>query len=135
MTEPASLLTRNRFWLNAQYFLVALFALAGALNMLHVHLFFLTTHAADLSGPAFLYILARRSFVTGRARFPNSLVGRSPELAGAVFFLGSLGTEISQKYYPHGLFPGTYDPWDIAAYAAGVGICYLIEKAGFEISA
>jgi hypothetical protein len=103
--------------------------------MLHLRVFFFTTHAADLSGPAFLYIQARRSFVTGKARFPNKLIGRSPEFSAIIFLGGSIATEISQKYYPHGLFPGTFDPWDIAAYATGVGICYLIEKVGFEITA
>lgn len=29
---------------------------------------------------------------------------------------------------PQGFFAGTYDPWDIVAYAIGLCICYGCEK-------
>lgn len=30
-------------------------------------------------------------------------------------------------WWPRGAFRGTFDPWDVLAYAAGVGIPYLVE--------
>lgn len=38
-------------------------------------------------------------------------------------------TELSQYFWPHGIFAGTFDPFDILAYAVGVGVCFLFDKA------
>lgn len=99
--------------------------------MLHVHVVFLTTHAADLSGPALLYIQTRKLWQQGSRRFPAGIFGRSPEIVAGSFFFASVITEISQIYYPHGIFSGRFDPLDIAAYALGIGACYIFEKFQF----
>jgi len=109
--------------------LVILFGIAAFLNMAHMQIPFLTTHAADLSGPAMLYIHFRKSWQQGNRRILINVFGRSPEITASTFFFASAVTEISQKYYPHGIFPGRFDPWDIVSYAVGVGMCYCLEKA------
>jgi hypothetical protein len=118
----------GRSWSMALFVLVAIFAIAAILNMLHLRMSILTTHAADVSGPALLYIQFRKSWQQGNRKFLTRIFGRSPEITASTFFFGSVITEISQKYYPHGIFPGVYDPWDIAAYAVGVGTFYFLEK-------
>lgn len=55
-------------------------------------------------------------------------VGRTPEIAALSLFVASALTEVSQIYWPRGMFSGRFDPLDIAAYAAGVGACYIAEK-------
>ncbi len=117
-------------WTLALRILVGLFAVAAILNMMRMHVFFFTTHAADLSGPAFLYIQARKLWQEGSRSLLSRTIGRTPERAAAAFFGASAVTEISQIYFPHGIFSGRFDPLDIAAYAVGVGTCYLLEKAG-----
>lgn len=113
--------------------LASLFAAAAALNMLNLHVAFLTTHAADLSGPAVLYILTRKSWRQGSTRVLTRILGRSPERTAGVLFFASTLTEISQIWYPRGPFRGVFDPWDIASFALGVGLCYVLEKAGVGI--
>jgi hypothetical protein len=117
-------------WTVALLICVGISAVAAALNMMRMHVPFLTTHAADIFCPAFLYIQLRKFWQQESPALMGRFFGRTPELAAAVLFLGSAATEISQKYYPHGFFPGTYDPWDIGAYALGIGGCYLLEKIG-----
>ncbi len=56
------------------------------------------------------------------------IFGATPELAALFIFGGSTATEICQRIWPHGLFPGTYDPLDIAAYGISVGLCYACDK-------
>ena len=119
----------NRSWTIALYILVVLFGIAAILNMAHLHIPFITTHAADLSGPAMLFIHFRKSWQQGNRGILINTFGRSPEITESAFFFASAPTEISQKYYPHGIFPGSFDPWDIVSYAVGIGICYCLEKA------
>jgi hypothetical protein len=51
------------------------------------------------------------------------LANAPPVILGSVLFIASAATEISQYFWPHGLFPGTFDPKDIAAFGVGIGIC------------
>jgi hypothetical protein len=120
----------GRAWTVALVFCIGISAVAAALNMLRWHVPFLTTHAADIFCPAFLYIMARKLSWREKPSIVGGALGRTPEIAAGALFLASAATEISQKYYPHGFFPGTYDPWDIGAYALGIGACYLLEKSG-----
>lgn len=119
-----------RKWQIVHRGLWAAFLLTAALNMLHVHGGFLTNHLADLVVPAFLYVSIR-----GRAeREPRPLLvrrwfGGTPERVATELFLASAATEVSQRYWPHGLFPGRFDPMDIVAYGIGLALCYLGDKA------
>lgn len=121
----------GRSWSTALHGLTILFGFAALLNMLHLRVPFFTTHAADLSGPALLYIMTRKLWQEGKRRFPYGLLGRTPEIAAGSFFLASVLTEISQIYYPRGIFSGRFDPLDIAAYGLGIGICYMLDKLKF----
>jgi hypothetical protein len=56
------------------------------------------------------------------------MLGHTPERAALVLFLASTLTEISQFYWPRGLFPGRFDAMDIVAYAVGLAICYAMDK-------
>ena len=40
-------------------------------------------------------------------------------------------TEVSQRYWPHGVFPGRFDVLDVVAYAVGLAACYGAERSGF----
>ena len=121
---PTTLVWRIFYWA-----LFAAFMFAAALNMLHVHAGFLTSYLADLVVPAWLYVNARglKPGSPGSSLL-RSTVGRTPERAALILFVASTLTEVSQIYWPHGLFAGRFDPYDILAYAFGVGVCYSAEK-------
>jgi hypothetical protein len=122
--------TARRGWKVAYVSLWAAFLLAAALNMLRVSGGFLTNHLADVTVPALLYVISR-GLATGDRRsrvHPLRWVGRTPERAALSLFAASTATEISQRYWPNGLFPGRYDPWDIVAYGAGILVCYLLDR-------
>lgn len=124
-------------WRVAYWALLGLFVLTAGLNMLHVHGGFLTNHCADLVVPALLYVLTRRYPERSRAGSVlriRRLFGRTPESAALWIFTGSAATELSQRYWPHGLFPGTFDPLDIAAYAVGVASCYLADRLALRLA-
>ena len=115
-------------WKTAWWILSAVFVLTAALNLLHVRAGFLTSHAADLCVPAWLYIHLRG--LGGKPpRMPwLRFLGRTPERAAAFLFLASAGTEISQRFWPGGPFSGTFDPLDLVAYAAGLLACYVPDR-------
>jgi hypothetical protein len=122
--EPSS-----RRWRLAWLALTTLFILAAALNLLHVRGGFLTSHLADLVVPAWLYVATR-----GLARHRDGTVlsralGGSPWLTATAVLCASVVTELSQKVWPHGLFPGTFDPLDLAAFAVGTGACLVADLA------
>jgi len=54
--------------------------------------------------------------------------GTRPEKAALVIFVAGVLTEVSQRYWPGGLFAGRFDPFDILAFAVGIGVCYLFDK-------
>jgi hypothetical protein len=97
--------------------------------MLHVHAGFLTNYLADVVVPAWLYVSVRGlNPGSPGSSLLRKTVGRTPESAAFILFVASTLTEISQIYWPHGLFAGRPDPYDILAYAFGVGVCYSAEK-------
>jgi hypothetical protein len=120
----------GRFWTLAYWLLMASFLLATALNLLHVHGGFLTSYLADLTVPSLLYVLKRDLVPNKRPSFLPLMrwVGRTPERAAVLLFLGSSGTEVSQAFWPRGIFAGRYDPWDICVYGVGLLICYGFDK-------
>jgi hypothetical protein len=105
------------------------FLLVAALNMLHVRAGFLTSYLADLTVPALLYVVARKPTATGaRSQWPfMRWLGTTPERAALTFFFASAVTEVSQIFWPRGIFSGRFDPWDVAAYGVGLLGCYLLD--------
>lgn len=122
-------MSRSRSWRAVFYILLAVFIATAALNMLHVHGGFLTNHAADVVVPGWLYVVARGlNSPRGRRTLVQRTVGRTPEIAGASLFVASTLTEVSQHFWPHGVFPGRFDPLDVIAYGCGLAACYAAEK-------
>lgn len=116
-------------WLVAYWALFIAFLGTAALNMLHLHAGFLTSHAADLVVPAWLYVVCRGLHAShGRTTLIQRTIGRTPEIAALSLFAGSALTEVSQRYWPHGVFAGRFDPLDVLAYACGLVACYAADK-------
>lgn len=83
-----------------------------------------TSHAADLTQPAWLYIVFRKR------RSVRSLVsrfGQSPAFTASVLFTAATMTELSQLVWSEWPFRGVFDPLDIVAFATGLGFCYLAD--------
>jgi hypothetical protein len=98
------------------------------LDVNHIHAGLLTSYGADLTLPAWLYIVTRSLDNPQRHSWLTRHVGSSPGLAASVLFLGSAATEVSQFYWPKGVFQGVFDWCDVLAYAAGILVCYCLDK-------
>ncbi len=97
--------------------------------MLEVKGGFFTNYLADLAVPAWLYIAARGLHsARGRNTWIHRMIGRTPERAAIILFVASAGTEISQRYWPRGVFPGRFDSLDLFAYALGLTVCYVVDR-------
>lgn len=116
------------WWRVVSWILLGAFLMAAALNMLEISAGFATNHLADIVGPAWLYVAFRGLGDKRRQTRLGQLVGATPERAALLLFLGSTATEVSQAFWPHGVFTGFFDPWDIAAYASGIAPLYLIDR-------
>lgn len=116
-------------WQAAYWGLFFAFLVAAALNMAHVRAGFATSYLADLVVPAWLYIVLRGGHEPRRRPRLYRMLGATPEFSAVVLFVGSTLTEFTQMSWPTGLFAGTYDPLDIAAYGVGVGVCYALDRS------
>ncbi len=115
-------------WRLLSWVLFTAFLGAGALNMTHTAAGFATNHLADLVGPAWLYIVFRGLAEPEKRNRLGRFLGATPERAATILFVGSSATEITQTYWPSGLFSGRFDPLDIAAFAIGLLPLYLVDK-------
>jgi hypothetical protein len=102
------------------------FVVSAMLNLAHVRGGFATKHLADITVPAWLYLSARDP----RKDRPllGRVIGASPERAALLLWSASTATEVSQRFWPHGLFSGRFDSLDIVAYAAGILPCYAYDR-------
>jgi hypothetical protein len=116
-------------WRLAWFGLTAAFLLSAALNLLRVRGGFLTSHLADLAVPAWLYVHVRGLSPTAPPRLLHRWVGATPWRAAVVLFAASAATELSQAVWQRGVFSGTFDPLDIAAFAAGLAACLAADLA------
>ena len=110
--------------------MLAVWICDAALVMARVRAGFFTSYAADLALPAWLYIVARNLHEPKSASLLSRVLGWSPEVAACALFLASVASEVSQLLWPSGFFAGRFDPFDIVAYAVGIGICYGGDKLG-----
>jgi len=105
------------------------FLATAALNMLHVRGGFFTSYAADLVGPAWLYVVVRGLHPPrNRKSVIQQTIGRTPEIAAITLFVASTATEISQRFWPTGIFRGRFDILDVVAFASGLAACYAADK-------
>ena len=119
----------TRAWAVAYYALLVAFIGTAALNMMHVRAGFLTNHAADVVVPAWMYVMCRGLHTSrGRTTSVQRTIGSTPEIAAMTLFLASALTEVSQHFWPHGVFSGRFDPLDILSYALGLAACYAADK-------
>jgi len=87
-----------------------------------------TNYGADLTQPAWLYIVIRDLGRTGQMPWLTRALGRRPEATALAIFAVGTTTEVSQRYWPGGVFGGRFDPYDIGAFGAGIGVCYVVDK-------
>ena len=116
-----------RGWRFAYVLLTGVFILTAALNLLGMRAGFLTNHAADLVVPAWMYVAGRGLYRAGGSAGSGILTRMPGPAAGAALFLASAFTELCQLWWPGGVFRGTFDPWDIAAYGIGLAACVAAE--------
>ena len=114
-------------WKVAYWGLTGLFLVTAFISIERIPAGFLSSYAADLGCPAWLYI-TMRGLHGARPNALGRFFAATPERAVLVLFGGSTLTELSQIWWPHGFFAGTFDPLDIVAYAVGVGVCYVFER-------
>jgi hypothetical protein len=127
--NPQASTVRARAWRATFYLLFVAMVGAGVLNVLRIRGGFLTNHLADLTIPAWLYIASRGLHTQHpRRTLIRRTIGRSAEFAAVSLFAASAATEVSQFFWPHGTFPGRFDPLDLVAYAAGLLACYAAER-------
>jgi hypothetical protein len=127
MPEPSSRQAISA-WRIAYWLLTIVFFVTAFISIQRIPAGFLSSYAADVACPAWLYIGLRGLQGPKRPNRLGRFFAATPERAALVLFGGSTLTELSQAWWPHGIFAGTYDPWDIVAYAVGVGTCYVAEK-------
>lgn len=121
--------SRTRAWRATYYVLAATVALTATLNMLRIRGGFLTNHLADFVVPVWMYLAARGLYSpTVRPTMIMRTLGRSPLIAASGLFAASALTEVSQHYWPHGIFPGRFDPLDLLTYAIAAAACYAAER-------
>ena len=115
-------------WRLASYLLLAVWVGAAVLGVNGIRAGAFTSYGADLTQPAWLYIIVRGLDNPARKSWITRTFGtRAETTALLIFFVGAC-TELSQRYWPHGIFRGRFDPWDIVAFGLGILICYLCEK-------
>ena len=130
MSEPGTI---RMAWKVAYWLLTVLFIVTAVVSTRRIPAGFLSSYAADLTCPAWLYV-SLRGLHGSRPNAFGRFFARTPEQAALVLFGGSALTEVSQIWWPRGFFAGTYDPYDLAAYAVGVGVCYVLEKVSISRS-
>ena len=118
----------RRAWTITYWLLTAAFVGTAALNLLHVRGGFLTSYLADLTVPAWLYVIVRGLAGVRPSNPLTRFIGANAERAAIALFVASTATEISQIVWPHGFFAGRFDPLDIIAYGVGIAICYVGDK-------
>jgi len=114
-------------WKAAYWALTAAFFVTAVISTQRIRAGFLSNYAADLTCPAWLYI-SLRGLQGSRPKALARYVAATPEQAALVLFGGSTLTELAQIWWPRGFFAGTFDPYDVLAYAIGVGTCYVAER-------
>jgi|WetSurMetagenome_2_1015567.scaffolds.fasta_scaffold370220_2 hypothetical protein len=115
-------------WRIAWWSLLVVWVACAILDVNHIHAGLVTSYGADLTLPAWLYLTTRSLDNPQQTSWLKRIFGGTPELAGGIVFLASALTEVSQYYWPRGLFRGVFDCFDIVAYGTGILACYIFDK-------
>lgn len=123
---------RIKFWAIVYWLLLMAWITGAWLSMARVNGGFLTNYLADLTFPAWYYIYLR-GLSSSNNRLPQLLIfkdwfGVSPERASLSIFTVGIISEVMTLIWPTGIITGTFDYWDIFAYASGLLICYFFDK-------
>jgi hypothetical protein len=114
-------------WRYAYWILLVCWIIGAALTMFRVRAGFLSSYLSDVTFPPWFYIVLRERVPGKGVRRWIRWIGSTPVRAASAIFLVGLVSEVGQRY---GIPTGTYDPWDIAAYAVGLLVCYGIDRHG-----
>ena len=93
----------------------------GLLQMKRIHVGVFTDYGADVVCPALLFVLTRQG--KSLLRHIGLRQDRPMLIAAGVFGL-SAAWEVAQRLH---WIPGTFDPYDLLAYAIGVTVPMLID--------
>lgn len=118
----------RRWWRVAYWVLFIVWTGCALLGMNRIRAGFLTSYGADLTQPAWLYIVVRGLHGAGQNTWLVRLLGATPTRAALSIFAAGVLTETSQLYWPRGVFSGRFDPLDIVAFAVGIGVCYMLDS-------
>jgi len=128
-TQGVAPLSRGEFsWCVVEWSLFAIWTTDAALVMTHQHAGLFTSFASDLTLPAWLYVVFRRKRNSFASRWRRALGNSPPSALAGIFFVASAATEVSQRFWPHGIFSGTFDLLDIVAYGLGLGLCWVADS-------
>jgi len=123
---------KRKFWTIAYWILLVCWITGALLFMARVRAGFMTNYLSDLTFPAWFYIYIRGLSNTYNRR-PKLLIfkewfGLSPQRALiSIFAVGAI-SEVKTFYWPTGIISGTFDYFDIIAYAIGLLICFYFDS-------
>lgn len=125
-------MSASRIWRLVEWTLFVVWVTAAVVTMypevgraLHLYGTLFTSYAADLTNPAWLYIVMRHQKSRNEL---TAWLGRSPASAAVGIFAAGTVSELVQLYWPEGLFRGVFDPFDIVAFGTGLLFCYIADK-------
>jgi hypothetical protein len=119
---------RHVGWVVAYWTLFACWALGAALSMGRVRAGFLTNYLADITFPPWYYIVVRGlASRDGRGLRALRWFGGSPARTALAIFGVGVASELAQGAWAGRVIAGTYDPWDIVAYALGLACTYVCD--------
>jgi hypothetical protein len=90
----------------------------------------LSSYLTDLFFPGWVYIIFRGLWKNNPLK-PGRIggfFGITPDRAAFSIFLFGAITECSTIYWPHGIFSGVFDIYDIAAYGVSLFACYVFDR-------
>jgi hypothetical protein len=118
----------RKAWQITSWSLLAFWLSCAVLEVTSAGPYALRAWGADLTVPAWMYIQLRSLEGPRRRQVFHRLMGRTPEQAAILLFAASTATELLQKFWPRGPFPGSFDPYDIVAFAVGIAACYTMDR-------
>lgn len=121
----------TNYWALAFWMLLPCWVIGAILFTYNVKAGMLNSYLADVTFPPWFYIQLRGLHrKDGRQLFGplfGNWFGQSPLRAGISIFTVGLISELFFLVWPKHLSSGTFDPYDILAYAVGIVICLVVD--------